>query len=248
MPYSPMHKHCTPVKNLKGKTTGLMMEGSAVYMSMLHKESEKQEKKDLLEDMPVDDKASAIEMSPYKMGHEDSPNKMGHEDSPNKMSPYKMGHEDSPASMGHESPNKMGHESPATQKLKMVKVDGKMVPEFAADGKGPNDLKKGSVAKMGHESPVKMGHKKKEKSIAYQDFESELKQQGRLQGFAEIPEGGVTRAAREKTAKFKKDISAPKANALTSNPIKFTGMSGGSSFYMGHTGVDPKTGGKKKLK
>ena len=69
MPYSPMHKHCTPVKNLKGKTTGLMMEGSAVHMSMLHKESAEQEKKDLMEDMPVDDKASAIEMSPYKMDH-----------------------------------------------------------------------------------------------------------------------------------------------------------------------------------
>ena len=104
MPYSPMHKHCTPVKNLKGKTTGLMMEGSAMHMSMLHQESAKQEKKDLLKDMPVDDKASAMEMSPYKMGHEGSPTE---------MSPYKMGHEDSPAKMGHESPAKMGHESPA---------------------------------------------------------------------------------------------------------------------------------------
>jgi len=81
MPYSPMHKHCTPVKNLKGKTTGLMMEGSAMHMSMLHNETDKQEKKDLLKDMPVDDKASAIEMSPYKMGHE-SPAEMGHKDSP----------------------------------------------------------------------------------------------------------------------------------------------------------------------
>ena len=27
--------------------------------------------------------------------------------------------------------------------LKMVNVDGRMVPEFAADGKGANDLKKG---------------------------------------------------------------------------------------------------------
>ncbi len=182
MPYSPMHKHCTPVKNLKGKTTGLMMEGSAMHMSMLHQESEKQEKKDLLKDMPVDDKASAMEMSPYKMGHEDSPTE---------MSPYKMGHEDSPASMGHED----------------------------------------SPAKMGHESPAKMGHKKKVTTIAEKSFDDELKQQGRLQGFAEIPEGGVTRAAREKTNKFKKDISAPKAKALTSNPIKFTGMSGGSALH-----------------
>ena len=70
MPYSPMQKHCTHVKNLKGKTTGLMMERSAMHMSMLHKESAEQEKKDLMKDMPVDDKASAMEMSPYKMGHE----------------------------------------------------------------------------------------------------------------------------------------------------------------------------------
>ena len=58
------------MKDHKGKTTGLMMEGSAMHMSMLHKESDKQEKENLMEDMPVDDKASAMEMSPYKMGHE----------------------------------------------------------------------------------------------------------------------------------------------------------------------------------
>lgn len=180
MPYSPMHKHCTPVKNLKGKTTGLMMEGSAMYMSMLHKESEKQEKKDLLEDMPVDDKASAVEMSPYKMDHEGGGMPMHgplhgyHEDAPTKMSPYKMDHDGVPM----HGPLHEGHESPATQKLPMVEVDGKKVPKFAADGKGPNDLKKGS------------------------------------------------------------------GSAAT-----FTGMSGGSSLYLNHTGgVDPKTGSKKKLK
>ena len=56
MPYSPMHKHCTPVKNLKGKTTGLMMEGSVSYM-----ESNEQERKNLINDMPL------------KMEHGDSP-------------------------------------------------------------------------------------------------------------------------------------------------------------------------------
>ena len=84
MPYSPMHKHCIQMKDHKGKTTGLMMEGSAMHMSILHQESAKQEKKDLLKDMPVDDKASAMEMSPYKMGHE-SPAEMGHKDSPAKF-------------------------------------------------------------------------------------------------------------------------------------------------------------------
>ena len=87
MPYSPMQKHCLTMKDHKGKTTGIMMEGSAMHMSMLHQESAEQEKKDLMKDMPVDDKASAMEMSPYKMGHEGSAAE---------MSPYKMGHE-SPA-------------------------------------------------------------------------------------------------------------------------------------------------------
>ena len=49
MPYSPMHKHCIQMNDHKGKTTGLMMEGSAMHMSMLHQESAKQEKKDLNE-------------------------------------------------------------------------------------------------------------------------------------------------------------------------------------------------------
>lgn len=74
MPYnSPMKKKgssCMQMKDYKGKPSGLMMEGSAMHMSMLHKESAEQEAKNDLNDMPVDDKASAMEMSPYKMGHE----------------------------------------------------------------------------------------------------------------------------------------------------------------------------------
>jgi hypothetical protein len=65
----------------KGKQSGLMMEGSAMHMSMLHKETDKQETQNLLDDTPVQDKASAMEMSPYKMGHK-SPAEMGHKDSP----------------------------------------------------------------------------------------------------------------------------------------------------------------------
>ena len=80
MPYnSPMQKKgsaCKQLKNHRGKPSGFMMEGSVAHMSMLHQESAKQEKKDLLKDMPVDDKASMLEMSPYKMDHEGSPNKM----------------------------------------------------------------------------------------------------------------------------------------------------------------------------
>lgn len=80
MPYdSPMKKKgssCMQMKDHKGKPSGLMMEGSVA-----HQESAAQEKKNLLKDMPIDSKASAMEMSPYKMGHE-SPAKMGHKDSP----------------------------------------------------------------------------------------------------------------------------------------------------------------------
>ena len=69
MPYnSPMKKKgssCMQMKNHKGKPSGLMMEGSVA-----HQESAAQENKNLLKDMPIDSKASAMEMSPYKMGHE----------------------------------------------------------------------------------------------------------------------------------------------------------------------------------
>jgi len=70
MPYdkSPMKKSsCIKMYDDKGKQTGLMMEGSVAHM-----ESISQEKKNLMQDMPIDDKASAMEMSPYKMDHGDS--------------------------------------------------------------------------------------------------------------------------------------------------------------------------------
>jgi len=86
-----MQKHCLTMKDHKGKTTGIMMEGSAMHMSMLHKETDKQEKKDLLKDMPIDDKASAIEMSPYKMHNKEHLKKNGND------LPLQMSHEDSPA-------------------------------------------------------------------------------------------------------------------------------------------------------
>jgi hypothetical protein len=67
---SPMKKSsCIKMYDSKGKPAGLMAEGSMAYM-----ESIGQEKKNLMQDMPVDDKASAMEMSPYKMDY-GSPNK-----------------------------------------------------------------------------------------------------------------------------------------------------------------------------
>jgi len=65
MPYSPMKKSsCIKMYDSKGKPAGLMAEGSMAYM-----ESIGQEKKNLVEKTPIDYKASAIEMSPYKMDH-----------------------------------------------------------------------------------------------------------------------------------------------------------------------------------
>ena len=93
MPYkkSPMKKSsCIKMYDKKGKQSGLMMEGSAMHMSMLHNESIGQEKKNLMEDRPIDSRASAMEMSPYKMGHKDSAMKMGHE-SPVKQTDERSG-------------------------------------------------------------------------------------------------------------------------------------------------------------
>tara|TARA_R100001591_G_scaffold107445_1_gene116372 strand:+ start:999 stop:1955 length:957 start_codon:yes stop_codon:yes gene_type:complete len=46
--------------------------------------------------------------------------------------------------------------SMAKEKMKMVTVNGKKVPAFAADGKGANDMKKGSAATMKKKSMAKM--------------------------------------------------------------------------------------------
>lgn len=71
MPYSksPMKKSsCIKMYDGKGKPSGLMMEGSVAHM-----ESADQEKKNLMKDMPVDSKASAMEMSPYKLTEKEKP-------------------------------------------------------------------------------------------------------------------------------------------------------------------------------
>ena len=88
MPYSPMHKHCIQMKDHKGKTTGLMMEGSAMHMSMLHKETVGQERKNLIDDDPLKmEHDSAMEMSPYKMHNKEHLQKVG------KDMPVHMDHE-----------------------------------------------------------------------------------------------------------------------------------------------------------
>lgn len=85
--------------------------------------------------------------------------------------------------------------------------------------------------------------KKPAVSITEQDYNDELKRKRRMPGFAEKPEGGVQRAAKENTAKFKKEISAPKASVLNyGSPLNgnaFTAAlqsakeSGASTFEVG---------------
>ena len=91
-------------------------------------ESVKQERKDLMHDNPVVKDASGGR--PWISKHFKS--SMG-------SSPLKDGHE--------------GGNSPAMEKkekMEMVKgPDGNMIPAFAADGKGPNDERKGMSMKAG---------------------------------------------------------------------------------------------------
>lgn len=83
------------------------------HKSPMKKESAKQETKNLMKDMPVDKKASAMQMghSPAEMGHSPMQN---HHYGKRKASAVKMGHSPleghcmgSPAKMGHESPMEM---------------------------------------------------------------------------------------------------------------------------------------------
>ena len=156
------------MKNPNGKPVGLMAAGSTAHMSILHQESEKQKKENLLGDTPIDDKASAVEMShdgvPMKhdgvpMKHDGVPMKDPGSAMPMDYKGMSMKHDGVP--MKYDSPTPMhgpfhaGHDdddSPAMftgmsggsalPELEMIKVNGKMVPKYAADGKGKNDLLK----------------------------------------------------------------------------------------------------------
>ena len=117
----------------------------------------------------------AIEAAPSKM-KKGEPMKM------KKGEPMKMKKESS-MKMGHKSATKLKKPSPAKQKMNMVKgPDGKMVPDFAVDGKGANDMKSG--AKMKDDSPVKktysqawndMTEAQKSKFESKEDFISKAK-------------------------------------------------------------------------
>ena len=55
MPYSPMKKSCIKMYDKKGKQTGLMMEGSVAHMETMG-----QEKKNLINDMPIDNRGVCL--------------------------------------------------------------------------------------------------------------------------------------------------------------------------------------------
>tara|TARA_Y100001972_G_scaffold103046_1_gene128997 strand:- start:625 stop:1347 length:723 start_codon:yes stop_codon:yes gene_type:complete len=74
-----------------------------------------------------------------------------------KMKKESMAKMKEPMKMKKESMAKMKKESAMKQKMNMVKgPDGKMVPDFAVDGKGANDMKSGAKMKMKKDSATKM--------------------------------------------------------------------------------------------
>jgi hypothetical protein len=66
MPYDKKPGAAVRMYDKKGKPAGLMAEGSMAYMEYIS-----QEKKNLMQDMPIDNRGVG-EMSPYKMDHGDS--------------------------------------------------------------------------------------------------------------------------------------------------------------------------------
>ena len=164
MAYSPLSKHCIQMKNPNGKPVGLMVEGSTAYMSALEASKGLMNNPDIKEGGDIIDKTAQKDSAP-KMKHDGMSMKhdgvpMKHDGVPMKHDGVPMKHDgvpmkyDSPVPAhgplhaGHEDDDSpamfTGHSGGSSlhQKLPMVELDGKMVPKFAVDGKGKNDLKK----------------------------------------------------------------------------------------------------------
>jgi len=135
MPYNnPIKKKsssCMQMKDYKGKPVGLMMEGSVNHMSMLHKETDKQEKENLegpKGENPIDNRGVG-QMSPYKMSHGDSPNKM------------------SPLNDNHDIDPKTGKK--ITYRLKgtsdMYDAEGFLKPEYSGASQAAQDAEYGII-------------------------------------------------------------------------------------------------------
>ena len=165
MAYSPLSKHCIQMKNPNGKPVGLMVEGSTAYMSALEASKGLMNNPDIKEGGDIIDKTAQKDSAPKdkrgvgNMNHDGVPMKhdgvpmkhdgvpMKHDGVPMKYDspvpahgPLHAGHEDeSPAMFTGMS---AGSALPEKKSMPMVKVNGKLVPKFAADGQGPKDLLK----------------------------------------------------------------------------------------------------------
>ena len=115
MPYSPMHKHCIQMKDHKGKTTGLMMEGSVAHMesalkhagkSKLHAKPEKDYPDDGHLHYQDGKKVESPGVSETKK-LSDTSGAVG------QMSPYKMHNKEHLQKVGKDMPLRMDHGSPA---------------------------------------------------------------------------------------------------------------------------------------
>ena len=91
------------------------------------------------------------------MPYEKTPAKMGHKDSAMEMSPYKMGHK-SAMEMGHESPAKNQNKGYAKQERKDLLQDNPVAKDASG---GRSWMSKHSKSGMG--SAMKMGHSPMEK-------------------------------------------------------------------------------------
>jgi len=97
---------------------------------------------------------------------------------------------------------KMQKASPAKQKMNMVKgPDGKMVPDFAVDGKGANDMKSG--VKM-----VKAVRKKQTETKIKNTFQTKLKNNK-----AKPVKPVMSEAAKKLKAEYEADLAKKKAKA-----------------------------------
>ena len=147
-----------------------------------------------------------------------------------KAAPSKMKKEDSSMKMGHKSATKMGHKSatklkkpsPAKQKMNMVKgPDGKMVPDFAVDGKGANDMKSGAKMKkpmkMKKGEPMKM--KKKDSAVKMvkevrKDFKTPKIMPTQNPPKTKKPvKPAMSEAAKKAKAEYEADLAKKKAKA-----------------------------------
>ena len=138
-----------------------------------------------------------------------------------------------PMKMKKGEPMKLKKDSPAKQKMNMVKgPDGKMVPDFAVDGKGANDMKSGAKMKkpmkMKKGEPMKM---KKGEPMKLKKKNSPVKFKTYKQAYA-----GLSDAQKKKYDGYNDFLKQAKAyNKKTYGTTEPTKVSKQASKAMGET-------------